>query len=206
MQGLTKKQLQVLDYIRQYIQKNQISPSYREIQKKFDYSSLGTVFDHIQTLKRKGYLQSDQHQARSMAIEEKKTAEILGNKKIPVIGTITAGVPLKVEETNQEVELPQSLLGKLEDLYAFLVVGEGFHDELISNGDILIIEARGKAFDHELAVIVTKEEEVLIKKVQYEGSYVRLVGLAHHQPAMIFRENDYTIYGIVQLVIRTLCH
>lgn len=206
MKGLTKKQYEVLQYIKRYIDEHNIPPSYREIQSHFGYSSLGTVYDHLKILKRKGFVAAEEHAARSLAVEEKLTSAVLGNQHVPIIGSIEAGSSIKMNMQQEEVELPLSLLKNLKNPYALKIVGDGFFDELLGDGDLIIIDARDYVSDGEMAIIVSREQEVIVRRLFHEGSYVRLTAITHHQPPIILREGDYTVHGIVYTVIRELYH
>lgn len=206
MKGLTKKQYEVLQFIKRYIDEHSIPPSYREIKQYFGYSSLGTVYDHLKTLKRKGYIDAEQSTARSLTVEEEQTSEVLGNRLIQVIGSIEAGFPIKMNDKDEEVELPSSLLRNVNNPYALKIVGDGFFDELLGDGDLIVVDARDYVYDGEMALIVSSEQEVIIRRLFHEGSYVRLTAITHHQPPIILREGDYSVHGIVHTVIRELYH
>ena len=56
---LTKRQKQILDYIKKYIKENGYAPSLEEIRRHFKLSSVATIHQHIETLKEKGYLKKN---------------------------------------------------------------------------------------------------------------------------------------------------
>lgn len=206
MKGLTKKQFEVLQFIKRFIDDHSIAPSYREIQKHFGYSSLGTVYDHLKILKRKGYIDTEDHSARSLVVEKEQSAEVLGNQPIQIIGAIQAGFPIKMNDRDEEIELPKSLLRNVSNPYGLKILGDGFFDELLGDGDLIIIDAREYVYDGEMALIVSRDQEVIIRRIFHEGSYVRLTAVTHHQPPIILREGDYTVHGVVYSVIRELYH
>ena len=63
MKGLTKRQNEIVHYISEYINIHRFSPSYREIMEHFGFTSLGTVYKHVQVLKRKGMIQAEKNAA-----------------------------------------------------------------------------------------------------------------------------------------------
>ncbi|MBQ3318469.1 hypothetical protein IJG76_00375 [Candidatus Saccharibacteria bacterium] len=73
---LTKKQNLVLDYIREYIRENGISPSYREIMVGIGISSVSAVAEHVDNLIQKGYLKKRAGEARGVELAERIPAEI----------------------------------------------------------------------------------------------------------------------------------
>ena len=66
MKGLTSKQREILHFIQRFIEQHQYSPSYREIMQHFDFTSPGSVYKHIHTLKRKGVLAAEKKSHRSL--------------------------------------------------------------------------------------------------------------------------------------------
>lgn len=206
MKGLTKKQYDVLQYIKKCIDDNRVPPSYREIKEYFGYSSLGTVYDHIKTLKRKGYIKAEEHSARSISVEDAQAAEVLGTKHVPIVGSVQAGFPIRMSEKNEEIDVSPSLLRGLNNPYALKVVGDGFFDELLGDGDVIIVDARDHVYDGEMAILESKDQEVIIRCLFHEGSYIRLTAITHHQQPIILRKGGYTIHGIVHTVIRELYH
>jgi repressor LexA len=65
MKALTKKQREVLDFIDQYIEKYNISPTIEEIKKKLKVKAVSTIHEHLQLLKEKGYIKKDNNHSCS---------------------------------------------------------------------------------------------------------------------------------------------
>ena len=117
MPNLTKKQKQVLDFITQFIQTNEYSPSYREIAEYFGLSSTATVHEHIKSLEDKGLISSSQNAARSLEVISKNR---FGKSiELPLAGLITAGVPIEAIETNETIAVPQSMISD-ENSFVFI--------------------------------------------------------------------------------------
>jgi SOS-response transcriptional repressor LexA len=70
---LTKRQKQILDYIKKYIEKNDYAPTLEEIRRHFRLSSISTVHQHLENLKTKGYLIRLENQPRSIQLIRKKS-------------------------------------------------------------------------------------------------------------------------------------
>ncbi|MDP4020945.1 MAG: repressor LexA, partial [Candidatus Adlerbacteria bacterium] len=87
---LTKKQTQVLDFIKTYMAKHSYAPSLEEIKKKFKLASVSTAHYYISKLQDAGFLNNDHNQPRAVStIEAKQTVEI------PILGAIAAGQPIE---------------------------------------------------------------------------------------------------------------
>ena len=76
----TKKQLQILEFIAKFISEHGYSPSYREIMKGLNYTSVATVALHINSLIKRGHLQKRDHSARSLEVVALDIEEIKLNE------------------------------------------------------------------------------------------------------------------------------
>ena len=71
MSNLTKKQKQVFDFISTYLAENGIAPTIEEIRKKLKLKAVSTIHEHINSLKKKGYLSKSENSARSLVLRKK---------------------------------------------------------------------------------------------------------------------------------------
>lgn len=203
MKGLTKRQSEVLSYIQQFIQKNQYSPSYREIMNHFDFNSLGSVYKHVTVLKRKGVLDSEKKASRSLApAQEGETRAISKEKEIALIGQISEGKMIELFPQSQMITVPEDLVHESGNTYALRVFGDSLRDELMMDGDVLIVEARVEAQPGETIVGFVNQHETIVKKYYAEGAYVRLVGQNPHHQSIILKNDDVLIQGIVVGLVR----
>ncbi len=146
MKGLTPKQRDVLYFIATFIDKNRYSPSYREIMTHFSMTSPGAIYRLIHTLKRKGALESETNCSRSIKPVTKHPSEVSSKElEIPFIGNISAGYPIEMFVDTKNLSVPASLVQSPENTYVIRNRGDGFEDELIQDGDLLIVEARQQA-------------------------------------------------------------
>ncbi len=194
---LTKRQKQILDYIEEYIEENDYSPSLEEIKRKFRLSSVSTVHQHVESLKEKGCLRKTENQHRSI--------ELNGNKKnnlvsLPLAGTIAAGEPIEAIEDSETVEVSKSQLSKTGRHYALKVQGNSMIEEGIFNGDIVVIRKQPTAENEETVIALINENEVTLKKIYKERGGFRLQP-ANPKIKPIFTK-ELAIQGKVVSVIR----
>lgn len=203
MKGLTKKQNDVLGFIQEFISCNRHSPSYREIMHRFSYSSLGTVFKHVSALKRKGFLTGEKQRSRSLMLTaEELTRPQKKGVELPFIGYIRAGSPIETFSKAQSIFIPDFFVHVPEQTYVLQAKGESLTEELIANGDFIIVEARQVAMAGETVIVLINQHDTIIKKYYSEGQYVRLVGLhPQHQP-IVLRDEDVMIQGAVIGLLR----
>jgi len=195
---LTKRQKQILDFIKKYIKQRDYAPSLEEIGRRFKLSSVATIHQHVEALKKKGYLNKSENQARSIEISKnKKLSDLV---KIPVLGTIAAGEPIEAIENKETIKVQKSLLFKSGEHFALRVQGNSMIDEGIFDGSTVIIRKQPTVENGETAVALINGNEVTLKKIYKEKNGFRL------QPANpdlkpIFTK-ELTVQGKVVSVIR----
>ena len=195
---LTKRQKQILDYIKKYIKEQGYAPTLEETARRFKLSSVATVHEHIEALKEKGALKKIENQPRSIELNNKKKNP--GLIAVPLLGTIAAGEPIEAIENKETIEVPKSQLSKSGEHFALRVSGDSMIDEGIFDGDTVIIRKQPDAENGETIVALLNGDEVTLKKIFKEKGGFRL------QPANpnikpIFTK-ELTIQGKIISVIR----
>lgn len=203
MRTVTKRQHEVLEYIKQYLKTHQYAPSFREIMQHFSFTSPGTVYRYIHVLKNKGLLDTKKQKSRSLVPLQNSEASHQ-QLALPFIGHISAGKPIETFSKSLVFEVPHSLVQKSDSTYVLRVNASTLLDELIAEGDYLLIEARQTAESGETIVAFLNEQEVIIKKYFLEEGYVQLISQNPQKPPMIVREEDLMIQGVIVGVIRNL--
>jgi len=132
---LTKKQAQVLDFIKSYRAKHGYAPSLEEIRQKFKLASASTSHYYISKLQDAGFLNKEHNQPRAVStVEAKQTVEI------PILGAIAAGQPIEaIEIPDETITITRDEIGKQGKHYALRVQGSSMIDEGIFDGDIVVI-------------------------------------------------------------------
>ena len=196
---LTKKQKQVLDFVKDYISENGISPTIEEIRKKLKLRAVSTIHEHLNTLKTKGYLLKDENSARSI-MPNKEIKKII---EIPIIGRIAAGEPIDVIENYfGTVSIINNDFKNIKDYYALRVMGNSMIDEGIFDGDTVIIKKQSVAENGQTVVAIIDDEQATLKKLYRENGKFRL---QPRNPNIkpLFR-TDVEIRGIVIQVISNI--
>jgi DNA (cytosine-5)-methyltransferase 1 len=199
MSTLTKRQKQILDYIKLYIKKEKISPTFEEIRKHFRLSSLSTVHQHIETLAKKGFLEKNGSSARG--IEPKEIKDGQSFIEIPLAGIIAAGQPIEaIENQNETITLSKKEVGKYGEYYALKVAGTSMVDEGIFDGDIVVIKKQSVAENGQTVVAIIDDNEATLKKIYKEKKGFRLQP-ANQSMLPIYRK-DVEVRGVVVKIIR----
>lgn len=197
MLGLTKRQREIVDFIESFQTNYGMSPTYREIKRHFNFSSLGTVYSQIKTLKRKGVLQGTG--ARSLTL----TSEPSKEKELPLVGTLKGGMPLQMLTTITHLAIPHYLIPD-EECYLIRVEGTALFEELIMEGDLLLIEPRSTFEEGELVLALIDKVTTLVKRAYTDPPYIRLESVNPQVQPIMLREDHLTIQGIVVSLMRTL--
>ena len=198
--ALTKRQREILDYVRLFIRENGYSPSLEEIGHHFGLSSVATVHKHIQHLVQKGQLRKAWNRSRSVEPVEDDEA---GGAEIPLLGTVAAGDPIAAIEIPEKVTVPEALLRNGRSLFALRVKGNSMIDEQIRDGDTVIVESRQEARDGETVVALLRGEEATLKKLYRNGPTVRLEPANPEMEPIVVPAEDVEVRGVVTGLVRT---
>lgn len=172
----SSKQLQILRYIYETVEKRGFPPTVREICQGVQLSSTSTVHGHLSRLERKGLIVKDATKPRALEItEEGKKAIGVKPTEIPVVGVVTAGQPiLAVEDIEDYFPLPPDLENDAGDLFMLHVHGESMINAGILNGDNVIVRKQSSATNGEIVVAMTDENEATVKRFYKEKDHYRL--------------------------------
>jgi repressor LexA len=176
MKGLTEKQQEMLDYIELFSQREGMAPTVYEIADHFEIKS-PTAFAHLRALQRKGYVDRSS-KARSLTLlRSDKPRHFSLTLSIPVLGRISAGMPLLVEEhIEKHIQFDPSMLPNGaggHKLFALTVFGDSMKDEGILDGDIIIAKQVESASIGDIVVALV-EDETTVKSLYIKGDMVEL--------------------------------
>src|SRR5208283_1026296 len=143
MTGLTKRQRQVLDFIQSVQRAGDSSPTLREISARFGFKSSRAAADHLDALRRKGFIESDAGKARSLRVISPLAK--LRNRlvDIPLFGSIPAGLPQAREQDAEgcvTVDVESIGFKPTRNTFALRVTGDSMIGRHILDGDIVVLE------------------------------------------------------------------
>ena len=195
---LTRRQREVFDFIREYLEREGYAPSLEEIGLRFGLSSVATVHKHVQNLVEKGLLRKAWNRSRSLEIVDPAST---GAREIPLLGTVAAGVPIEAVATPDMISVPADLVGRKE-CYALRVSGDSMVDDHIVDGDVVLLESRSIPHEGATVVALIRREEATIKRFYRNGSKVRLVPSNSNLQPMEFPAEDVEVQGVVIGLLR----
>ena len=212
MKKLSRRQQQIINFIRRFLGDRGYPPSIRDIVSGCGISSTSVVAYNLDVLKKEGYIR--RHPDVSRGIELLTwSANQRSRVQVPVIGQIAAGEPIPVPApdtwdvtaSSETLEVTRSLTRGREGVYALKVKGTSMVDALINDGDIVLMQYVNTVENGEMAAIWLKaEKEATLKKFYAEPGRIRLQP-ANEQMKPIYTEPDNVeIQGTVIAVIRQL--
>lgn len=194
--GLTKKQKEVLEFIKQFHAENKYPPSIRQICSAINLSSPATVHVHINHLVDKGFIKRSKegNRALELLVENEYDTRSEEVVNVPLLGKITAGSPIEaIEMPNEFFSLPSYLIPKQKEVFTLKVDGESMINKGILSDDIVIVERTEVAKNGDMVVAMNDDNEVTLKTFYKEDGYFRL------QPENDFMEpiilDNVTILG-----------
>lgn len=186
MNKLSKRQAEILAYIKDEVKIKGYPPSVREIAEAVGLASSSTVHGHLERLEQKGYIRRDPTKPRAIEIlgdtatvvNEVQTSysEIYNDIiNIPVIGKVTAGIPITaVENVEEYFPLPTSVAPSNEQVFMLRVEGDSMINAGILNGDLVIVKKQFTAENGEIVVAMTEDSEATVKRFYKESDHFRL--------------------------------
>lgn len=203
MKGLTQKQQSIAEYIRDFIDKHRFSPSYRQIMRHFGFSSVGTVYKHIQALKRKGAVCSDGPYSNSLYLPESQKVEFVPtDSELPLVGMVHLGQRIEMFSQTRNVAVPQSMITPDVPNYVFQVHGSKLDEELMVDGDLVVVAATPNASAGDQVLAQVHGREVYIRRFYPEGQYIRLESYHKSENSLSVNSTDLLIHGIVTGLVR----
>ena len=197
---LTKRQKEILDHVRAFIEDHGYAPSFEEIADHFQYSSLATVHEHLSNLERKGYIRKAYNESRSIELVERRPA--LPSIELPLLGTVAAGLPIEAVSDTQSLAVPSDMVRRGEN-YVLRVQGDSMIDEQIRDGDYIVVNSRDVAENGQMVVALVGGDAATVKKLYREpGGRVRLQPANRAMAPIVEDAANVAVQGIVVGVIR----
>ena len=208
--ALSRKQKQVINFIRQYLRDNGYPPSVRDIGRGCNISSTSVVVYNLNKLEKAGYIRRQSDISRGIELLDKRPGRRL--VYIPIIGEIAAGEPIPVPDSatstvtsDEGLEVSKGLIQREGNVYALKVKGESMVDALIGDGDIVLLNYIDNVEEGNMvAVWLKKEQEITLKKLFREGERVRLESANSHISPIYTSADNIDIQGKVVAVIRRM--
>ncbi|MBQ1546588.1 MAG: transcriptional repressor LexA [Clostridia bacterium] len=170
MRKLTKSQQKVFDYLVEH-KDDGIAPTVREICDATGFKSTSTVHNHLNSLERFGYITRRPDCARAIFINNVDGTP--ASVAVPIIGTVTAGIPIFAFEENLGYVTVDESVKRGRDIYALRVKGDSMINAGIYDGDAVVFVRQSTAENGEIVVALI-DDEATVKRFFKEKGFVRL--------------------------------
>lgn len=194
---LTRRQEDILTFVKKYIAEHGYPPAIREICKGVGLSSPATVFVHVKNLEKLGYIKSTNNKFRTieLLVDNEYVDKNEDVVKVPLLGKITAGSPITaIEQPNEFFDLPSALMPNKGEVFTLHVSGESMINKGIYDNDYVIVKRQQEAKNGDIVVAMTDENEVTLKTFYKEDNHIRLQPENDTMEPLIF--DNITILGI----------
>jgi repressor LexA len=226
---LTRKQLELLDFIRTRMDAEGVPPSFDEMKEALDLRSKSGIHRLITALEERGFIRRLAHRAR--AIEMVKLPEameragfapkvIKGDRvdppkaamlveavhamELPVMGRIAAGVPIEaIQEVSHHVAVPGSMLAGKGQHYALEVKGDSMIEVGINDGDIVVIREQSTAENGDIVVALVEDAEATLKRFRRRGNMIALEAANPAYETRVFQDHQVKVQGRLVGLIRS---
>jgi len=178
MSKLSKRQQDILDFIKQEVKQKGYPPSVREIGLAVGLASSSTVHGHLERLETKGFIRRDPTKPRAIEILESEEEMMIPRSKVvnvPLVGKVTAGQPITaIENVEEYFPLPEHLAGYDQQVFMLEIIGESMIEAGIHDGDYVIVRQQSTAQNGDIVVAMTEDDEATVKRFYKEKNFIRL--------------------------------
>jgi len=196
--GLTDRQREVFEFIRDAMRTEKRPPTVREISDHFEFKSPKAASDHLAALERKGYISRKTSKARN--IEIPKELSPLG---IPLITRIPADSPLLDVENIESSLSWSSVFGENDEKFAIHMADDSMRGAGIEEGDYVVVSSAEEVTDGALGVVAVKDTP-LVRRVYLENGSVRLVAEDGEDETLDKNSDEVRMLGAVKGIVRRI--
>lgn len=171
---ISKKQSEILEYIKSQIINKGYPPSVRDICEAVDLKSTSSVHSHLETLEKNGYIRRDPTKPRAIEIIDDNfnlaRREVVN---VPIVGKVAAGEPiLAVENIDSYFPVPMEFMPN-EQCFMLKVKGDSMINAGIFDGDTIIVEQSQTARNGDMVVALV-DDSATVKTFYREADHIRL--------------------------------
>ena len=198
-EGLTPRQEQVLEFIRDSVRANGYPPTVREICTALDLSSPSTVHAHLSNLERLGLIKRDPTKPRALDVVQ----DLRPPRPLPLVGQVAAGLPTVAEDNIEDMVDVPAFLRRDDGDFVLRIEGDSMINAGIINGDLVVVHPQQQAANGEI-VVARVNDEATTKRFYSEGRTIRLQPENDNYEPIIVNAADLELVGRVVGVLRQL--
>lgn len=210
---LSTRQTEILEFVRRYMHEHAYPPTVREIGDGVGISSTSVVDYNLKALSRRGFIRRDPDISRGIEMLDEdgqmENIEAAERVSVPVMGQIAAGAPIEALEGHREYVTLTKDLVPTEGVYALRVRGKSMIEDLIDDGDLVIVRPQDTADNGTIVVALIAdgpgtEGQVTLKRIYRERDRVRLQPANSSMQPIFVRPDQVSVQGSVVCLIRQM--
>lgn len=195
---LTALERRMFDFIRDYAMEHDRAPSLRVLGEAVGVGSKGTVHRYVQSLIRKGYLETTGPGWHNLRLAGQANGELV----LPLLGRIAAGQPIEAIPGKDTVNVSELLGGDAR--FMLEVVGDSMVEVGIFDGDLVIVRRQDTADDGDIVVALIDNQEATLKRLRRcKNGQILLIPENTTMSAMEYDATRVQIQGVLVAQIRT---
>ena len=227
---LTRKQLDLLEFIHSRLQRDGVPPSFDEMKEALDLRSKSGIHRLITALEERGFIRRLAHRARAIEIVKLPEAmermaprvieggapppspprpssalevERVHAMELPLMGRIAAGTPIEaIAQVSRHVAVPGAMLGQGQH-YALEVRGDSMIEAGINDGDVVVIREQQTAENGDIVVALVEGHEATLKRFRRKGDMIALEAANPAYETRMLRSDQVQVQGRLVGLIRT---
>ena len=230
---LTKKQIQLLEFIQARMARDGVPPSFDEMKLALDLRSKSGIHRLVTALEERGFIRRLPHRARALEIVRlpdtlskgtgfqprviegsaperpaplpRGALEIsVSAVELPVMGRIAAGVPIEaISEVSHHIAVPGSMLAGQDRHYALEVKGDSMIEAGINDGDVVVIREQTTAENGDIIVALVEGHEATLKRYRRKGGMIALEAANPAYETRVLPEEKVRVQGRLVGLIRS---
>ena len=214
---LTRKQYDLLIYIKGYLDQKGLPPSFDEMRDALNLKSKSGIHRLVGALEERGFIRRLPHRARAVEIVRLPEDILPQNRKpsehsdlsaleravsLPLYGKIAAGTPIEaISDPSSFVAVPAHLVGAGEH-YALTIDGDSMIEAGIMDGDTVILRRADRVENGGIAVALVRGEDATLKRIYHKGKEITLEPANATHSAQHYPADDVTIQGRLVGLVR----
>ncbi len=217
---LTKKQKEVLDYIRQFSKEKEYAPSLEDIKKHFKLASVSTAHYYVNKLQKDGYLKKESNQPRAISVQEDDFVASpptmyfeMDSMSLPVLGAANCGVAevLAIESPEAYLKVSKDVVKKKDGVFVLRATGDSMNQanikgNNIEEGDYVLIDSESKSVNNGDYVLSIIDGCANLKKFVIDKKKRRMLvpesSNIEHKPILISSADDFMVNGRILAVVK----
>ncbi len=205
---LTRKQLELLDFIKTRMDRDGVPPSFDEMKDALDLRSKSGIHRLITALEERGFIRRLAHRARALEILKLPEAMekpgftpkvIAGDKVDPP----RAALPIEaISQISHHVAVPGTMLSGKGQHYALEVKGDSMIEAGINDGDVVVIREQATAENGDIVVALVEDHEATLKRFRRRGAMIALEAANPAYETRVFPDHMVKVQGRLVGLIR----